>query len=303
MKRTEYGKLTVFGSEAVGKIFMPDGLTFSTNKVLIPSIIHGRSVAVKVSEYEWILVKGGGWNYNGPQVYISTKDQELVFGLNPYKAGLREYEVSKKIEEISDDFPKILYIKKFSDYTLPKELDFLKTVRFSSGELVDPCLTYTKVKCPYRVLDLAYKSDKEKEELIEFCCKYWNISKEQYVEKFTKELAKHVGILHKNGFINDTLEFSNVTMLAEIVDYELVTAPGVLFSDGTYGLEITDARREKEILYGAEIVIQLQALLQKPFSLYEAYENFVNYYKPFNEDFVNNNERIKEIIGRKKIVL
>ena len=301
--KKKYGRLTIFGSEAIGQIFMPDGLSFLNNNVIIPSVIHGRSVAVKVLDYEWILVKGGGWNYNGPFVYVSAKDQELVFGLNPYKAGLREYEVSKKIEEISDNFPKILYLKKFSDYSLPKEFDFLKTIKFSDGELVDPCLTYTKVKCPYRVLDLAYMSDTEKEKSIEYCCKYWDIPIENYVEKFTQELASWVGILHKNGFINDTLEFSNVTLLAEIVDYELITAPGVLFSDGTFGAEITDARREKEILYGAEIVIQLESLLQKPFSLYMAYEKFVSYYKLYNREFIENNKRVNEILNKEKFVI
>lgn len=303
MEQNEYGRLTIFGSEAVGQLFMPDGLSFPKNKAFIPSLHHGRSIAVRSNDFEWILVKGGGWNYNGPLVYLSKKDDELVFGLNPYKAGLREYEVSKKIEEFSDDFPKVLYIRRFADYDLPNEFDFLKNIRYSNGELVDPCLTYTKVKCPYRVAELAYLTDEKKTTLIEKYSDYFDVAKCDFVDKFTSLLAERVGFLHSRGFINDTLEYGNVTLLAEIVDYELVTAPGVLFSDGTYGTEIGDARREKELLYGAEISMQLNALLHKRYSLYDSYASFVDSYKKYNPEFVANNRTVNEILDRKKIVI
>ena len=69
-----YKFFDVFNSKTIGRVFMPDGLLYEKNKAIIPSIIHGRSVAIKVTEYEWILVKGGGWNYGGPCVYKSKKE-------------------------------------------------------------------------------------------------------------------------------------------------------------------------------------------------------------------------------------
>ena len=296
-------RLLVLGSEAIGRKFSPDGICYEGSEVLLPSIIHGRSVAVKAGDYKWILVKGGGWNYGGPLVYRSKKDEELVFGLNPTDAGQRELAVSKSIERISDEFPKVLYYRRFADYTLPPEFDYLKTIRYSNGRLVDPCLTYTEVRCPFRVLDLAYQTEDEKRTIIEECCKYWNISEDKFIRTFASELGHHVGILHRNHFINDTLEYSNVTLLAEVVDYELVTAPDVPFIDGTDGTVIPDERREKEILYGAEIVLQLSALLYNTVPLYECYQMFLDGYLRENPAFVENNVEIKEILNRSKYIL
>lgn len=299
----QLNQLLIFGSEAIGRMFSPDGVSYDDCEVLLPSIIHGRSVAVKADEYRWILIKGGGWNYGGPLVYRSKKDDELIFGLNPTDAGQRELAVSKSIENISDKFPKVLYYKRFADYTLPHEYDFLKTIRYSNGRLVDPCLTYTEVRCPFRVLDLAYQTEDEKRVIIGKCCKYWSINEDQFIRTFACELGRHVGILHKNHFINDTLEYSNVTLLAEVVDYELVTAPDVPFTDGTDGTVIPDERREKEILYGAEVVLQLSAFLYDTLPLYECYQLFLDGYYRENPTFVDNNPEIQEIMNRSKYIL
>lgn len=299
----QFFKFKIFGDDTIGRVFMPDGIPYSAENTFIPSIIHGRSMAVKVSDYEWILVKGGGWNYGGPTIYTSKKDEELIFGLNPYESGLRELTISKQIEKVSDDFPKVLYLKKFRDFPMPKEYDFLKIIRFTNGKLVDPCLTYTQVKCPYRVLDLAYLPPSEKEDTLLLCCRYWNIQIEHYLSIFAKKLGQHVGILHKNGFINDTLEYSNVTLLAEIVDYEFITAPGVPFLDGTDGTIIPTERREKEILYGSEILVQLSSLIYHSISLYDAYHLFIEGYRMENPLYIENNMTIQKILNRERIIL
>lgn len=296
-------KLSLLGSETIGRMFSPDGIIYKDCKALLPSIIHGRSIAVKSSAYKWILIKGGGWNYGGPIVYLSKKDDELVFGLCPTYAGKRELDISKAIEKISDDFPKVLYYKRFADYKLPTEYDFLKTVCYSNGRLVDPCLIYTQVKCPFRVLDLAFQTNKEKRKIIRKCCKYWNIGESTFIEKFAFELGRHVGTLHKNGFINDTLEYSNVTLLAEIVDYELVTAPNVPFNNGIDGSVIPDERREKEVLYGAEVVLQLSALLFKQYSLLDCYRMFLVGYCYENGKYIESNKEIDKILKGDKYIL
>lgn len=293
----------IFGDTTVGRMFVPDGLSYKGIKAEVISPIHGRSIAIQVKEYEWILVKGGGWNYKGPQIYISNKDEELIFGLYPLVAGERELAVSREIEKISNDFPKVLYYKKFSDYDLPKEYECLKNLKFRNGNPVDPCLLYTMVKCPYRVADLMYLTSEKKRAVIESCCDYWGVSTKEYIQQFIKKLSYHVAILHKNNFVNDTLEYSNVTMLAEIVDYEWVTVPNIPYVDGTVNMELIDARREKELLYAAEVCLQLSALLGNDYNFFNIYSDIVSEYKRHNPGFIEKMPLIKKILNREKIII
>jgi len=296
-------KFKIFNDEELGRRLVPDGTSYEDIKALLISPFHGRAVAVKIDEYKWVSVKGGGWNYGGPEIYISMKDEELVFGLYSLSSALRELEVSHAIEKISDRFPKVLYYKKLSDMKLPEKYNFLKDVKFSNGAAVEPCLIYTSLKSPFRVADLIYLSEDERNGVIKMCCDYWGISRVEYTKRFTKELAEHVAILHKNGFINDTLDYGNVTMLSEIVDYEWVTAPGIKLFDGTYGLEITNERREKEILYGAEVCLQLRAILHEEYNLFDIYREFVASYSKINPEFVEGNIRIQKMLNRVEFIL
>jgi len=296
-------KFKVLGSEELGRIFLPEGLDYETTKAIMVSPFHGRAVAIKKEENKWISVKGGGWNYGGPQIYLSKKDEELAFGLYPENSAEREFAVSQEIEKISDEFPKVLYYKKIYNINLPKEYEFISRVKFKNGESVKPCLLYTQVKSPFRVADLMYFPEKEKKKAVEECCKFWEIAETEYTEKFTEQLALHVATLHKNGFINDTLDYGNVTMLAEIIDYEWVTAPGIKLFDGTYGLEISEERKEKEILYGAEVCLQLKAMLFEKYNLFDIYQKFVLAYGKINPQFVRENDEIKKILKRESFVL
>lgn len=293
----------IFKSRTLGQMFMPEGLSYKNNKMLIPTIAHGRSVAIKVSDYRWVLVKGGGWNYGGPSVYISKKDAELVFGLYSKKSAERELSVSKALETISANYPKVLYYKSFCDYPNVEELKEILNARFSSGAPVDPCLLYTEVRYPYRVADLMYLSDADKRKVIKDCCSYWNVNMKSFVPKFIEVFANNVAMMHRNGFVNDTLEFSNVTMLGEIVDYELITAPGIPLFDAKYDEWKIPERREKEILYGAEVVLQLNNLLNKKSNLYDCYSAFVYEYSKRNSIFIDNNENVKAVLNQKDVIL
>ena len=296
-------KFKIFNDETLGRIFIPDGINYENVKATHISPFHGRAVAIKAGDYDWINVKGGGWNYNGPQIYISTKDEELIFGLYPSSSAIRELEVSRKIEKISDRFPKVLYYKKISDFMLPKKYDFLKNIKFSNGEAVSPCIIYTKLRCPYRVADLMYLTEAEKNSVIKYCCDYWGISVAEYPNRFTRELAKSVATLHKNHFINDTLDYGNVTMLAEVVDYEWVTAPDIMLLDETDGTQIPNERKEKEILYGVETCLQLRALLLKEYDLFDIYSAFVEEYNMINPEFINKSARIQKILNKEAFIL
>ena len=154
-----------------------------------------------------------------------------------------------------------------------------------------------------RVADLIYFTDKEKREAVAYCCKYWNVSVQDYVKTFLETLARRVALLHKYGFINDTLDYGNVTMLGEIMDYEWITAPNVALLDGSDGLILTDERKEKEILYGAEICLQLKAMLQEEYNLYDIYKRFVEAYGKVDSAFIQNNPRIQKMLKKEEIIL
>ena len=191
-------KFKVFNDEILGQIFVPNGILYEKAKATYISPFHGRAVAIKADHYKWINVKGGGWNYNGPQIYVSVKDEELIFGLYPLSSAVREFEVSRSIEKVSDRFPKVLYYKRISDFALPPKYDFLKNIKFSNGTKVNPCILYTQLKCPFRVADLMYLTEDEKSFVVKYCCDYWGIPVAEYTKKFTRELAENVAILQKN---------------------------------------------------------------------------------------------------------
>ncbi len=293
----------VFGSEILGRMFLPDGFSYEKTKALLVSPVHGRAVAIRRGEYDWLSVKGGGWTYGGPQVYHSKKDEELIFGLYPRCSAERESAVSREIEKFSDEFPHVLYYKRICDNAIPEKYAFLSDVTFKNGSLVDPCLIYTQLKSPFRIADLMYLTEKEREHVILESCRYWQISRTDFTRKFTQELAKHVAVLHRHGFINDTLDYGNVTLLSEIVDYEWVTVPGIKHLDGSFGLELSEERREKEILYGAEVCLQLKALLHEEYNLFDIYAQFVHAYAEVNPQFVETSERVRKILKREEFVL
>ncbi|MCH5162261.1 MAG: hypothetical protein J1G38_02085 [Clostridiales bacterium] len=296
-------KFKVFDSEELGRIFLPDGLSYDKSRAVHVSPLHGRAVAVAVADYQWISVKGGGWNYGGPQVYISNKDEELILGLYPSDSAARELAVSREIEKFTDRLPKVLYYKKLCDAALPEKYARISEAKFKNGVLVHPCLLYTQVKSPFRVADLTYFTESEKADAVEYCCGYWGIPADEYTKTFTEQLATHVALLHKHGFINDTLDYGNVTMLAEVIDYEWVTAPGIKLFDGTYGLQITDERKEKEILYGAEVCLQLKAMLHEEYNLFDIYQAFTSAYRKVNADFLDANTNIRKILNKEEIIL
>lgn len=293
----------VFNDEQLGRIFMPDGLSHKEIKALHISPLHGRAVALNIDDYKWITVKGGGWNYGGPQIYISKKDEELVFGLYSQSAAIRELAVSREIAKFSNEFPKVLYYKCLCDVALPQKYDYLKNIEFKNGQPVNPCLLYTQIKSPFRVADLMYLTEDEKANVVEYCCNYWGISASDYTKMFTQKLASRVALLHINGFINDTLDYGNVTMMAEIIDYEWVTAPGIKLFDGTYGLEITDERREKELLYGTEVCLQLKAMLHFEYNFFDIYQEFIESYSKVNPQLLKDNPRVRKILNREEAIL
>ena len=73
--------------------------------------------------------------------------------------------------------------------------------------------------------------------------------------------------------------------------------------DGTYGLEISKERKEKELLYGAEICLQLAAFLQQEYNLFDIYKEFIASYATVNPEFVNQNNAIQKMLRGEEFII
>jgi hypothetical protein len=293
----------LFNNQPLGELFFPQGLDYTQNKAACISLKHGRSIAIQKDTFEWILIKGGGWTWGGPLIYRSVKDEQLVFGLYSTQDAIREIAVSRKLEEISNDFPKVLYYRSFKDYMLPDEFDFLRNTVYSDNTPVNPCLLYTQVKSPLRIADLQFLNDNEKQEVLIFYSSYFNSTPIDFIKIFAEKLGEQIGLMHAHNFINDSLDYDNITLAAEITDYEWVTAPGILLPDGSQGDIIPNERREKEILYALEAVLFLSSILRFTMDFYEIFECLIRGYKKSNASFIAHNENINKIIAREKYIV
>ena len=55
MKKEDF---KIFNSVALGRMFMPNGLEYEKVGMEHISPLHGRAVAIKIGEYQWLNVKG-----------------------------------------------------------------------------------------------------------------------------------------------------------------------------------------------------------------------------------------------------
>jgi len=238
----------------IGGWFVDKHFSKNGNSDVFPlTPLHGR-VACFYSEFTgWVLIKGVGWTYGGPRVLNSPKDAELCFGLYDKKSAEREQLVSNWLLQQEIWATRVLGYAKIDDPDLNK-------ISFKNGSKINPVLLYTRVKHPLRIMDLAYFNDHERELIIQDTSEKYGWSQQNFVLEFLRILALNVALFHSKGGCNDTLEIGNVTLAAEITDFEWVSVPGVplLWGDGTQHLNV---RKQKEILYLYEIAIQLSGLL------------------------------------------
>ena len=62
-------------------------------------------------------------------------------------------------------------------------------------------------------------------------------------------------------------------------------------------------RKEKEILYGAEVCLQLKAMLHLKYNLFDIYQEFMESYCKINPQFLKENTRIQRILNREGVIL
>lgn len=83
-----------------------------------------------------------------------------------------------------------------------------------------------------------------------------------FLEAFCYELTKTAGMMHKLGCCNDTLDPNNVTLAAEITDFEWITTLACSLPVAPYYPDI-EKRRAKEIVYLLEVCFQLSCYMGK----------------------------------------
>ena len=247
------------------------------------TVLHGRSCGYfHAKNQEIYILKGTGWTY-GPCSYMnSPKDDELFFGIYDADSALREYRNSEYLLNNNIRCTEVVGFADISHY-FPLEL------RFNNGKLVNPCILYTKSLSFYRVADLAYLSDAQKLQAILNVCQILKWPYELYFQNFSKELTSTIAKMHILGCCNDTLESGNVTLAAEITDFEWVTTPAVQLPVPEYYKNF-EHRQAKEIIYLFETLVELNSFISHCDNIQDIVKMIVDAYVeilPESKDFLS----------------
>lgn len=236
----------------LGGWFVANGSGSAEPGPLLVSPKHGRSLAIPDHD-AWVSIKGIGWTLGGPRVLCSPKDTEMVFGLFGRRDAEREIRVSRRFAALGLDMPRVLGLRPL---TGPHD-----GAVYRNGDRVDPVLLYTRTRCPVRVADLAYYSPAVKASALAASARVMGWS--DVLTGFCRHLGATVGRAHRLGCANDTLAFDNVTLCAEVVDFEWLFVPGEPLPDGTTDENLLE-RQRKEMIYGLEVGCDLAALSGGP---------------------------------------
>ena len=268
----------------------------------IPSLKHGRACAVCLNpdkEDEWVSIKGIGWTYGGFAVLPSSKDHELVFGLYDKKSAQREYSVSNKLNTLKIESPVVLGFVTLTPDILPEQLKKISSIKYKNGRDVESCLLYTKVKSPFRITDLQFMGFDDRKRIITKTANLIGTDYTGYIERFANILGKKIAEYHNINCVNDLLDAGNITLCAEIVDYEWFTIPDIPLPDGSLGLQKTEERREKEIIYAIESLLLLNNYLNAEYCFWDLADLLIKGY----EQLYQNNKLVELIKMRKTLVL
>lgn len=260
-----YGDKTIIdrigGAFVLGKFELYDCVR---SDVFSISPVHGRSAVHVDRDYNFTSIKGSGWSFGGPLVLQSPKDPELYFGLYGQKVGIREVDVSNRLRSAGIRCGRSSALTLIADESY-RELCFL------NGSRVNPALLYTEILYPLRVADLAFLDPIDRLLAISEAgekMKFIFNSARDFVIEFICALADTVQNIHRLGGVYDSLTYDNVTLAAEIVDFEWFYLPGFPNPDGSTDQELCQ-RQKKVKIYIIEVSYQLAALLNVDLSFFE----------------------------------
>lgn len=245
----------------IGGWFRVSGTISSEYQPRVLTPYHGRSAVVRCEDGAFVSIKGVGWTWATPSIFRSPKDQQLTFGLFAKKDALHEIYISRLLNAIDGSFSRVLGGAHLSIIEVEGNKFDVRDSSWSNGELIQPCLLYTRQLTPLRVIDLLFLSDNELKQAVIHACKAKDWPFDKYSLCFAKDLGRTVANLHRANGVNDTLESGNVTLCAEITDFEWIYLPSLHHpSDNNNRLNL-NARRIKELIYGLELITFLAVRL------------------------------------------
>ena len=225
-----------------------------TSEPQVISPLHGRSAWIMDKKWGPVSIKGIGWTIGNICQLPSPKDKRMIFGIYGREDAEREWQVSQYLRSNDIRATRVL------GYT--DNFDTQETLNYLDGSPVQATLLYTQSISPWRVADLIWMTDNEKNiafsEIIKTC--FWNI--EDFIFHFISTLSNNMAKYHSLGCINDSLSADNVTLAAEVTDFEWFGTPIHPLPDGTL-FENEFKRRCKEIIYAYEISCILCHALNK----------------------------------------
>jgi hypothetical protein len=226
-------------------------------RVLSP--YHGRSAISKV-ESSYVAIKGIGWTWAPVSVMRSRKDQELTFGLLSYRDANREIEVSALLEAMPGTYSRVWGCAELTEIIVGSQKLDPRELVWSNGEKIRPALLYTEQLSPVRVADLLCLNDLEAESAIVEACVRRQWERKTYLLQFSEDLASTIAGLHSIRGVNDTLEPGNVTLCAEVTDFEWIHVPGASHPWPNVEDKL-DERQSKELIYAIELIALMSSRL------------------------------------------
>ena len=234
-----------------------DGNQVAETLPQVLSPLHGRSAWISDPRLGNVSIKGVGWTLGPVCFFPSPKDSQLYFGLYPLRDGLREWGVSEFLAENDVGASRVLGVATF------EPVGFNKIPKFQDGSEVEPALLYSSSRTSWRVADLPWMYVSERVQLLEEVAAICGWSLDFFVRDFCCSLGKTMARYHQLDCINDTLSSDNVTLAAEIVDYEWFTTPNHPLPDGSQ-YENASLRKRKEATYAYEIGCFLAHAIGRP---------------------------------------
>lgn len=219
---------------------------------------HRRSVSLKLKDGYWLSIKGIGWAHGPPWQYLSPKDPELCFGLLDKISGDREVLVSKMLQEINC----LVTNSAVSLPLSPQELRLIgitQPLRFNNRKFIDPVVLFTVSRSRLRICDFTPRLydewlkdiHKHHDVLLNYPSSCYTV-----LEKFARKLSMTICLYQKAGAVNDSLSPDNVTIAAEVTDFEWFYMPGIPLPDGTEDIFL-EARQRKEAFYFIDVLVSL----------------------------------------------
>jgi len=229
----------------------------------ISTPLHKRSVFANLQDGSVLGLKGCGWTLGPPYAVGSKKDAELWLGLLDKSSGIREGNVSSELQAWGVNCATVVGLYKLDQDDL-LFLGISDVPIFSNGKPVEPVILATRYKSKYRIGDCIGPSVNNW--IFEFERLNPSIDHAGAVKSFAIDLASSILIYQARGAVNDTLGPENITLGAEITDFEWIYTPGTPLPNGQSD-EILRLRQQKEWIYFLESIHTLAFNLSVEFSI------------------------------------